>query len=670
MTPQTTRYIRGGLLVGMAVLAAVVTRSLSQSSRAPHPVIESSPTDGESPTTATRMEGFTHFRMEMGETKFSVKAKSYTGKEGEEMHLQGVEVQFAYMAKGKPGTSTITADESIYTPTLQKAIFTGNVHVVTDDGFILDTPSLVYRGDKNLSRTEDPVRFQRKDLAGTATGVVYDAAARRLELLADVVLRLTDPDNPPMDIKSARAVFERQEGLLKFIDSVEVVQGGDRLTAGRFLVNIADDTQAVYRAQAADDFNLWMGGGPLVPGLVPQTAGRGPRHLAGKKLDLWFRPDRTLQEATAGPDAVLTIMPGKGDPPEKRVLKARFLSFAFDEKGKLSELRGQKDSSFVAAPIPPSKLIGRTLTCQGFIARVEPATGEPTLIEFSKDVVFVQGTQRATSDTAYFEGPKSALSLQDGPTLTDSGPGSKLTAKVIEIGTRTGDVQAHDDVRHVLDKPGAAGGLFGGTGGTTLLASDRFEYVSATKVASYRQSAILRTGKDEIRADEIRIQEQAGGKRRLDAAGSVISRSHPVAEKGAGKAPATVEGRATEMTYEEARNEIVYTGDVVIKQGDIQTTSPKATLKLIAGGNAIDTLVAGEPVEVQQGVRRATGTRATYTPGTETMLLVGEKVVLKDPTQELSGRSLTFHVGDARILVDGRDQVRTELIIRQDKPKQ
>ena len=51
------------------------------------------------------------------------------------------------------------------------------------------------------------------------------------------------------------------------------------------------------------------------------------------------------------------------------------------------------------------------------------------------------------------------------------------------------------------------------------------------------------------------------------------------------------------------------------------------------------------------------------------MLLVGEKVVLKDPSQELEGRSLTFHVGDARILVDGREQVRTQLIIRQDKPK-
>ena len=668
MTPRTTRVIRGGLLAGMAVLAAVVTRSLT--SRTTRPVIESPPTTAESPTTATRMEGFTHFRMEMGETKFSVKAKSYTGKEGEEMNLQGVEVKFSYTARGKKGESTITADETLYTPTLQRAVFRGNVHVVTEDGFELETASLVYRGDKNLSRTEDPVRFRRKDLTGTATGVIYDAAERKLEMLADVVLKLQDPDNQPMDIKSARAVFEREEGLLRFIDTVEVVQGSDRLTAGRLLVNVAPDTQAIYRAQAVDDVNLWMGGGDLAQGLTPASGGRGPRHLTGKKLDLWFRPDRTLQEATAGPDAVLTMRPGKGDPQEKRVLKARFLAFGFDERGKLSELRGQKDSSFIAEPLRPAKGSIRTLTCQSFIARVDAATGEPALIEFTKDVVFVEGTQRATAEKAYFDGPRSALFLQEGPALTDTAQGSKLTAKVIQLATRSGDVEAHDDVRHMLNKPAAGGGLLSGKDGTTLLAADRFEYKSATKVAHYRQSALLRTGKDEIRGDEIRIQELAGGKRRLEAAGSVVSRMHPAAEKDAGgKAPALVEARAKAMTYEEGKNEIIYTGDVSIKQGDIQTTSPKATLKLLEGGNSIDTLVAGEPVEVQQGIRRATGARATYTPRTEMMLLVGDKVVLKDPSQELEGRSLTFHVGDARILVDGREQVRTQLIIR-DKPKQ
>ena len=50
MTPRTTRLIRGGLLVGMAVLAAVVTRSLS--SRTTRPAAVSSPSVEESPTNA------------------------------------------------------------------------------------------------------------------------------------------------------------------------------------------------------------------------------------------------------------------------------------------------------------------------------------------------------------------------------------------------------------------------------------------------------------------------------------------------------------------------------------------------------------------------------------------------------------------------------------------
>ena len=662
--------IRAGLLVSMAALAAVVTRSLTSHSRPPRPARSAAPSAEESPTTATRMEGFTHFRVEHGETKFSIKARSYTGKEGEQLDLQGVEVQFSYMARGEPGTSTITADRATYTPEIQKAVFEGNVHVVTGDGFVLDTASLIYRGDKNLSRSDAPVAFKRKDLAGTATGMIYDAGERRLELLADVVLKLQDPDDVPMDIKSAQASFERQEGLLRFTGGVEVVQGGDRLTADRFLVNVTDDTQSVYRAQAVENVSLWMGSGTMMPGMAPATAGRGPRHLAAKKLDMWFRPDRTLQEATAGPDADLTLLPGKGDPPEKRRLKARFLAFAFDERGKLSELRGQKDSSFVAEPIAPAKGPGRTLTCQSFIARVEPATGEPSIIEFTRDVVFVQGPQKATAQKAYFDGSKAVVFLQEEPALADSGQQSTLTAKVIAIGTRSGDVNAHDGVRHVLNRP-AADGILGGKGAPTLIASGRFEHASAAKATVYRDAAVLRAGKDEIRADEIRIAELPGGKRKLEAAGSVASRMHPAdATPAAGKAPATVDGRAREMAYDEATRTIVYKGDVVIKQGDIQTTSPTATLKLAEGGGAITSLVAGEPVEVQHGPRRATGAWANFTPGTETMVLTGEKVVLKDPSQELEGRSLTFHVGDARILVDGREQVRTQLIIRKDPQSQ
>jgi len=51
------------------------------------------------------------------------------------------------------------------------------------------------------------------------------------------------------------------------------------------------------------------------------------------------------------------------------------------------------------------------------------------------------------------------------------------------------------------------------------------------------------------------------------------------------------------------------------------------------------------------------------------VVVVGEKVVLKDPTQEVQGRSLTFHVHDDRILVDGREEVRTETILKKEPSK-
>ena len=139
---------------------------------------------------------------------------------------------------------------------------------------------------------------------------------------------------------------------------------------------------------------------------------------------------------------------------------------------------------------------------------------------------------------------------------------------------------------------------------------------------------------------------------------------HPRPEKGAAKEPAAVEARSRELQYEEEKNRIVYTGDVEIRQGDILTRSPEAIVLLTKDGGTVERLLAGEPVEVHQGVRHATGERGTYTLANETFVLTGEKVVLHDVDRRLEGRVLTFEVGSDRIRVDGREEVRTEAVFR------
>jgi lipopolysaccharide transport protein LptA len=598
-----------------------------------------------------------------------VRAQSYEGKDQEEQRLKGVEVSLTYTASGKPGNATITADTGLYAPVLQRAIFQGNVHVKTDDGMELWTEELIHRGDRNTVRSDKATRFLRKDLSGTATGFLYESETGRLELLKDVDLKIQDESNPATLIKSARAEATKEDGLLKFLGGVEVTQGNDRLKSERLVVNFAAEDRIIHRAQALDDVELWTSGATQVPGMTATTTGSGSRYLKCRRLDLWFRPDRTLQQAVAGPNADLTMMPGPKDPPEKKRLRSDVLDFVFDDKGRLEALTALKDTTFTTEAIPPAKAVPRALECKRFVARIDPLTGQATTIEFVKDVAFSRGPQHATSQRALYDGSKRTLSLAEDPMVVDEQQGTELRAQDIDMAADVGDVHAREAVRHILrGRSAVRAGLLGSKDDPTLITAGQFDYMAANKVATYQHDVLLRSGKDEIRAGGLTIRERPDGKRRLEARDRVMSRMQPKAATAAA-APAILEARAGEMIYDEVANQIEYKGDVFIRQGDIQTKSPAATVSLNPDGGSIKTLEAGEPVEVQQAARRAKGTKGTYTPSTETMVLVGDNVMLTDATGQVQGRSLTFHVGDERVLVDGREEVRTQMIIKQE-PRQ
>ena len=589
-----------------------------------------------------------------------VHAQSIEGKEGEEQRLKGVEVNLTYMAKGQPGKATITADEGIYAAQAQKAVFQGHVHVTTEDGMDLKTDQLIYRGDHNSVKSDAAVEFKRKDLSGTALGFTYDGGTGRLELLKDVQLKIQDENNPATLIKSARAEATKEEGLLKFLGGVEVTQGHDRLKSDRLVVNFSEEDRVIHRAQALDDVDLWTSGATQVPGMTSATAGSGPRHLTCRRLDLWFRPDKTLQQAVAGPEADLTLMPGPKDPPERKRLRSDVLDFVFDDKGRLEALTALKDTLFTTEAIPPAKAAPRTVECKRFVAKVDPGRARVVLHD-------LRGIDLA--NLCMLVDVDGVLTDRDArPDVAAIG----LLVEIVERGALvalvTGRSRAWLD-RHILrGRSAVQAGLLGSKDDPTLITAGLFDYTAKTKLASYQHGVLLRSGKDEIRAGGIDILERPDGKRRLEASARVISRMQPKAAAD-GKTPATVESRAGEMTYDEVANQIVYKGDVYIRQGDIQTKSPAATLSLNPDGGSIKTLEAGDPVEVQQAARRATGSKGTYTPSTETMVLVGDNVMLTDATGQVQGRSLTFHVGDERVLVDGREEVRTQMIIKQEPPK-
>jgi lipopolysaccharide export system protein LptA len=391
-------------------------------------------------------------------------------------------------------------------------------------------------------------------------------------------------------------------------------------------------------------------------------------------LNVVFREKGILQEAIAVNAASLEIDPGPGDPREKRRVAAPQLRFGFDEQGRLVSLQGlparQTDPDAVrhalltTEPLPPERVGARTLRSDRFSADLDPESGAVRGAEFDGAVAFAEPGRRAWAGRAVYEDAAGLISLTDDPRIVDEAEGSELRGRRIRLGTRSRSVAASEGVRHTVRRKGRAGraGLLGGEEPAVLLCRE-FDYEPATRTARYRENALLRSGKDEIRAPTIVLEDRPAG-RRLSASGGTASTLHPRPAKGASNEPAAVEARSREMVYEESAGTIVYTGEVEIRQGDIVTRSPEAVVTLTRDGGAVDRLLAGEPVEVRQGTRRATGARGTYTPADETFTLVGDSVVLQDVDRRLEGRVLVFEVGSDRIRVDGREEVRAEAVFR------
>ncbi len=663
MTPGSARTLRQVLLAVVLLLGLSVawTWRWRPGSNPGQPGPQATPSVG-----APRTEGLVLTKFSGEKKSFELRAREKVGQEQEDQQLKGVTLTFAFVSQGQPSTGHITADACTYSPSHQKAVFSGHVVLTTADGAEFRSESLIYRGDKGLARTEDPVEFRRKDVSGQAVGMTYAAEAGTAELLAQVRVRIQDQGNPATDIVAGKAELSQAENTLRFATGVVVTQEGNILKAERFKVNFGED-RVIYRATAQEDVDLSMSGGALPNATLGQAT--GTRRLLCRKLDLWFRPDKTLQTMTAGPDADLTVLPGPQDPPERRRVRAKFIEFRFDERGQLSAMQTARNTVLESFPLKgkQTKLATQSVTCERMLAEIIPGSGEPRLVEFQEKVVFLQGKQKATTELAAYTSGPATLELFTKPELWDAEQGTHLKARNIVIGTRTNDVTAQEDVQSVLERKNGRGGLLAGKEEPAIITARFLEYVSRTRTGLYRQGALLRSGKDEVRADEIRLQETARG-RRLEAKGDVLALLNPKAEVSQ-PPPAKVETRSAEMAYDETAGRIRYQGDVRIRQGDITTRSPAATLDLTADGAGIVSLKAGEPVEIQLGNRKAAGAFATYTPGDQTMVLVGDKVSLKDPSQEIQGRSLVFHLGDDRVTVDGREAVRTETIFRKEPPK-
>jgi len=666
------RAARQGLLGLVLLVSALVAWNLLR------PAPKATPPAPAVVGSGTTVGDMAFLRFRDDSRKIEVKAREMVRAQGDVMMMRGVTASLPFVSQGRPGSLTIQADECQYQPGIERAAFKGNVTLRTDDGFELDTDTLKYWGDKERAFTPDPVRFKRGALSGSALALEYRTGSGVL-IKGDVRVRIENASGPPADVTSHSATASREERFVTFTDAVVVRQGARELHSVSLRLDMSEDMGLVERATAVGDVDMLAGAGAPVPGSA--ASGSGTKRLRSQRLEVLFREKGILQQAVATGAASLEIEPGPSETKERRRVSGPRLRFDFDAEGRLlsvhgprgtSARTGARDRSLLSAePLTPGVAASRRVESDSFVAALDPATGAVKDAVFEGSVVFDEPGRKAWAGHSAFDAAAGTLVLTRDPRIQDEAEGSELRGREIRIGTRTRAVSAIGNVRHtVAAKKGRGGaGVFGGQEATTFVCRE-FEFDPQTRTARYRENALARSGNDEVRAPLITLDEPGPGQRRMSATGGTTSVLHPRPAKGAAKQPAAVEARSREMQYEEERNRIVYKGDVEIRQGDILTRSPEAIVLLTKDGESVDRLLAGEPVEVHQGVRRATGERGAYTPASETFVLTGEKVVLYDVDRRLEGRILTFEVGSDRIRVDGREEERTEAVFRRKQAPQ
>jgi lipopolysaccharide transport protein LptA len=454
----------------------------------------------------------------------------------------------------------------------------------------------------------------------------------------------------------------RSQGELALADGVQVKRGGDRISSERLRLSFSPESQIVQRA-------LFLGGATLLTTgerpfgtstFVP--GGPGERKLECLRLDLAFSEEGSLQSAVAAPEASLEMRAQGVNGPEVRRAQGQPLGFHFDEQGRLKEVHGLYESLLEIEALPPSPARRETLRCKRFLAYLEPETGGLRHVDFFRDVSYTDGTRQASADRASYHPAGVGLTLENQAHLTDEREGVDLSAGVIYIQAASGDVQAQGDVRSLQQNLRAFPMLASSETPTIVLCS-KFQYTARDRTAHYEGGVVLRSGTDEIRAESIRLQRPAEGGGRMEATGSVEARLQPAAREGE-EPPPLVEASAESLVYDGAARRLAFEKDVTIHQGIIEIESPAtATLTLDSTGRGIEKLVAGKPVEVTAGPRKAKGDTATFTPADQAFVIVGDEVSLDDPELRLEGRAIQFRVGHDEVLVDGEERARTEMIL-------
>ncbi len=395
---------------------------------------------------------------------------------------------------------------------------------------------------------------------------------------------------------------------------------------------------------------------------LKQGAPGKSQELHATAVDLFVKNGKKIERAvtSAGPAEIV-----REQAPGKTTISAGHFETTFNDQNRPSLLYGTPETKIVdSTPGKPDRI----LTARELTAKFNDK-GEIVTADQSGDFHYQDGTQTASAERAKYTAAEETVLLTGSPRVMDTG--ITLTGDSIQLNRKTRSAFAQDNVKTTYTNMSAQ------PSGAMLASSDPIHvtgtsvnFNSATGVARYTKSRLWQ-GPNIVEAPTISFDRN---KRSLQAQGSQIGQVASVfvqKDKTGKLTPVNV--TSDKLSYVDSERRAVFSGHVIVRAQDTTITSetvhvillPRKSQTETQSASQLDRIEAQGDIKIQQGSRRATGTRLVYTAAEDKMVLTGtpnQRPSIFDAERgQISGDSLTFFTHDGRVLVGSGEPSQTQI---------
>nr|NIO49234.1 hypothetical protein [Candidatus Aminicenantes bacterium] len=128
-----------------------------------------------------------------------------------------------------------------------------------------------------------------------------------------------------------------------------------------------------------------------------------------------------------------------------------------------------------------------------------------------------------------------------------------------------------------------------------------------------------------------------------------------------------VEVSSDKMTYHPEQNLIFYEKRSSLKVKDIDLRAQSVSVYLSEQEGDMERIIAREKVIIVQNLGEGRGEEAIYDPDKESVVLLGNPVLIDKDRGVTRGDKLTFYLADDRILVENKARERSATVIKREK---